>query len=155
VGQTLFVHHDVSWRDVAWAAVLGIQCTVVARVVLRSTLGGMVRVCWQKSAVLPGVGPLSLARAIVKNAPILILDEATSAVDNETEAAIQHALADFAQDRTLLIIAHRLSTIRHADWIYVMGEGGMVVEEGTHQELLERDGVYASLWRLQIGDAMT
>jgi ATP-binding cassette, subfamily B, bacterial len=98
---------------------------------------------------------LSLARAIVKNAPILILDEATSAVDNETEAAIQHALADFAQDRTLLIIAHRLSTIRHADWIYVMGEGGMVVEEGTHQELLERDGVYASLWRLQIGDAMT
>ncbi|MGH3983438.1 MAG: ABC transporter ATP-binding protein [Pseudonocardiaceae bacterium] len=98
---------------------------------------------------------LSLARAIVKNAPILILDEATSAVDNETEAAIQHALADFARDRTLLIIAHRLSTIRHADWIYVMGEGGMVVEEGTHQELLERDGVYASLWRLQIGDAMT
>ncbi|MDQ2882457.1 MAG: ABC transporter ATP-binding protein/permease [Actinomycetota bacterium] len=98
---------------------------------------------------------LSLARAIVKNAPILILDEATSAVDNETEAAIQHALADFAQDRTLLIIAHRLSTIRHADWIYVMGEGGMVVEEGIHQDLLERDGVYASLWRLQIGDTMT
>lgn len=98
---------------------------------------------------------LSLARAIVKNAPILILDEATSAVDNETEAAIQHALADFAQDRTLLIIAHRLSTIRHADWIYVMGAGGMVVEEGTHQDLLERDGVYASLWRLQIGDTMT
>jgi ATP-binding cassette subfamily B protein len=98
---------------------------------------------------------LSLARAILKNAPILILDEATSAVDNETEAAIQSALADFARDRTLLIIAHRLSTIRHADWIYVIGRGGMVVEEGTHQELLERDGVYASLWRLQIGDAMT
>jgi ATP-binding cassette subfamily B protein len=98
---------------------------------------------------------LSLARAMVKSAPILILDEATSAVDNETEAAIQHALADFARDRTLVIIAHRLSTIRHADWIYVMGEGGTITEEGTHQELLERDGVYASLWRLQIGEAMT
>jgi ATP-binding cassette subfamily B protein len=98
---------------------------------------------------------LSLARAIVKSAPILILDEATSAVDNETEAAIQHALADFARDRTLIIIAHRLSTIRHANWIYVMGEGGTIAEQGTHQELLERNGVYASLWRLQIGEAMT
>lgn len=96
---------------------------------------------------------LSLARAIVKSAPILILDEATSAVDNETEAAIQHALADFARDRTMVIIAHRLSTIRHADWIYVMGNGGTVAEEGTHCTLLERDGVYASLWRLQVGEA--
>ena len=96
---------------------------------------------------------LSLARAIVKNAPILILDEATSAVDNETEAAIQHALVDFARDRTLVVIAHRLSTIRHADWIYVIGDGGMIVEEGTHQELVDRSGVYASLWRLQIGEA--
>lgn len=97
---------------------------------------------------------ISLARAIVKDAPIVILDEATSAVDNETEAAIQHALADFARDRTLLVIAHRLSTIRHADWIYVLGGGGRIVEEGTHHELLEREGVYASLWRLQIGEAI-
>jgi len=95
---------------------------------------------------------LSLARAIVKNAPILILDEATSAVDNETEAAIQHALTAFARGRTLIIIAHRLSTIRHADWIYVLGTGGVIVEEGTHDELLELDGVYASLWSLQIGE---
>ena len=95
---------------------------------------------------------LSLARAIVKGAPILVLDEATSAVDNETEAAIQHALVDFARDRTLIIIAHRLSTIRHADWVYVLGEGGTVVEQGTHQHLVERAGVYASLWRLQIGE---
>ncbi|MDQ3761588.1 MAG: ABC transporter ATP-binding protein/permease [Actinomycetota bacterium] len=95
---------------------------------------------------------ISLARAIVKNAPILVLDEATSAVDNETEMAIHRALADFARDRTLVIIAHRLSTIRHADWIYVLGQGGVVVEGGTHHELLEREGVYASLWRLQIGE---
>ncbi|MGQ0772985.1 MAG: ABC transporter ATP-binding protein [Pseudonocardiales bacterium] len=96
---------------------------------------------------------VSLARAILKSAPIVILDEATSAVDNETEAAIQHAIRDFARDRTLVIIAHRLSTIRHADWIYVLGEGGVVVEEGTHQELLDLEGVYASLWRPQIGEA--
>jgi ATP-binding cassette subfamily B protein len=95
---------------------------------------------------------ISLARAILKSAPIVILDEATSAVDNETEAAIQRALADFARDRTMVIIAHRLSTIRHADWIYVMGKGGVVVEGGTHQDLLEQAGVYASLWRLQIGE---
>ncbi|MGH3564670.1 MAG: ABC transporter ATP-binding protein [Pseudonocardia sp.] len=96
---------------------------------------------------------ISLARAIVKSAPILILDEATSAVDNETEAAIQRALTDFAGDRTLVIIAHRLSTTRHADWIYVLDTGGVIAEEGTHHELLERGGVYASLWRLQIGEA--
>jgi ATP-binding cassette, subfamily B, bacterial len=95
---------------------------------------------------------IALARAILKSAPIVILDEATSAVDNETEAAIQRALADFARDRTMVIIAHRLSTIRHADWIYVLGEGGRVVEAGTHQELLDYGGVYASLWHLQIAE---
>lgn len=94
---------------------------------------------------------LSLARAIVKSAPILILDEATSAVDNETEAAIQHALADFARDRTLVVIAHRLSTIRHADWIYVLGSGGTIVEQGHHEQLLALGGVYSSLWNLQVG----
>ncbi len=96
---------------------------------------------------------ISLARAIVKNAPIVILDEATSAVDYETEAAIQHALTDFARDRTLIIIAHRLSTVRHADWIYVLDKGGVVTEGGTHHQLLQHNGVYASLWRLQIGEA--
>jgi len=96
---------------------------------------------------------ISLARAILKSAPIVILDEATSALDNETEAAIQRALRDYARDRTLVIIAHRLSTIRHADWIYVMDKGGAIAEGGTHHELLARDGVYAFLWRLQTGEA--
>ena len=95
---------------------------------------------------------LSLARAIVKQPSVLILDEATSSVDNETEAAIQHALQDFASNRTLLVIAHRLSTIRYADWIYVLGEGGVIVEQGQHEDLLALGRLYASLWYLQIGE---
>jgi len=96
---------------------------------------------------------LSLARTILKSAPIIILDEATSAMDNETDAAVRRSLKEFARGRTMLIIAHRLSTIRHADWIYVMNKGGAIVEEGTHYELLERGSVYASLWQLQNGEA--
>ncbi|GAA3367898.1 ABC transporter ATP-binding protein [Streptomyces sannanensis] len=95
---------------------------------------------------------IALARAILKDAPVVILDEATSAVDNETEAAIQRALRVFAADRTMLIIAHRLSTVRHADRIYVMDKGGVVAEQGTHDELLAQHGLYASLWQLQAGE---
>ncbi|MER5198896.1 ATP-binding cassette domain-containing protein [Streptomyces sp. NPDC002755] len=95
---------------------------------------------------------IALARAILKDAPVVILDEATSAVDNETEAAIQAALRVFAADRTMLIIAHRLSTVRHADRIYVMDKGGIVAEQGTHDELLAQHGLYASLWQLQAGE---
>ncbi|MQS17006.1 ABC transporter ATP-binding protein [Streptomyces kaniharaensis] len=95
---------------------------------------------------------IALARAILKNSPVVILDEATSAVDNETEAAIQRTLRDFATDRTMVIIAHRLSTVRHADRIYVMDKGGVVAEQGTHDELLGQHGLYASLWQLQAGD---
>jgi ATP-binding cassette subfamily B protein len=93
---------------------------------------------------------LAIARAILKNPPILILDEATSAVDNETEAAIQRSLERITQNRTTIAIAHRLSTIRNADRIYVM-ERGQLVEQGTHEELLEQQGVYANLWRVQMG----
>ncbi|CAM2069421.1 ABC transporter ATP-binding protein [Sulfidibacter corallicola] len=94
---------------------------------------------------------LSIARAILKNPPILILDEATSAVDNETEAAIQRSLERVAHDRTTVVIAHRLSTVRNADRILVL-ERGRLVEQGTHQALLDRDGVYAGLWKVQTGD---
>jgi len=94
---------------------------------------------------------LALARAILKNPPILILDEATSAVDNETEAAIQRSLDRLVQGRTSLIIAHRLSTVRNADCIHVL-EAGRIVESGSHEELLALGGSYAALWRLQTGE---
>ncbi|MEB3209785.1 MAG: ABC transporter ATP-binding protein [Leptolyngbyaceae bacterium] len=93
---------------------------------------------------------LAIARAILKDPPILILDEATSAVDNETESAIQRSLENITQNRTTVAIAHRLSTIRNADCIYVM-EFGKLVEQGRHEELLEHNGIYANLWRVQMG----
>ncbi|MBC1237120.1 MULTISPECIES: ABC transporter ATP-binding protein [Nostoc] len=93
---------------------------------------------------------IAIARAILKDPPILILDEATSAVDNETEAAIQKSLAMITQNRTTIAIAHRLSTIRHSHCIYVMDDG-QIVEQGKHEQLLANDGIYASLWRVQSG----
>jgi len=94
---------------------------------------------------------ISIARAILKNPPILILDEATSAVDNETEAAIQRSLFKIAKERTTIIIAHRLSTIRHADKIFVL-ERGELAESGTHEELVRKDGIYKQLWMVQSGE---
>ena len=93
---------------------------------------------------------LAIARAVLKNPPILILDEATSAVDNETEAAIQRSLERITVGRTTIAIAHRLSTVRNADCIYVM-EHGKIVERGRHEELLNQQGVYAGLWQVQTG----
>ncbi len=97
---------------------------------------------------------LSIARALLKNPPILVLDEATSAVDNETEAAIQRSLAKVTKGRTTLMIAHRLSTIRDADRIWVL-EAGKIIEAGTHEELTAQPGLYSALWRVQTGEAAT
>lgn len=93
---------------------------------------------------------IAIARAVLKDPPILVLDEATSAVDNETEAAIARSLEKITQNRTTIAIAHRLSTIRHADCIYVM-DNGKLIEQGTHEELLGKSGVYAGLWQVQTG----
>lgn len=93
---------------------------------------------------------LAIARAVLKNPPVLVLDEATSAVDNETEAAIQRSLSQITRDRTTIAIAHRLSTIRHADCIYVM-EHGQLVESGSHDHLVAEGGIYARLWNIQSG----
>jgi ATP-binding cassette, subfamily B, bacterial MsbA len=91
---------------------------------------------------------IAIARALLKNAPILILDEATSALDTESERLIQAALDELVEGRTTLIIAHRLSTIQHADLIVAM-QDGRVVETGRHEELIARNGLYAALHRMQ------
>jgi ATP-binding cassette, subfamily B, bacterial len=96
---------------------------------------------------------VAMARAILKDAPILVLDEATSSVDNETELAIQRSLATVCRDRTTIVIAHRLSTVRHADQIHVLDDGKLV-ESGTHDELVASGGLYASLWRIQTGEGV-
>ncbi len=94
---------------------------------------------------------IAIARAILKDAPILILDEATSALDSESERLIQDALKKLLANRTVLVIAHRLSTIEHADQIVVL-DAGRIVETGTHAELLARNGHYAMLHRMQFRD---
>jgi ATP-binding cassette subfamily B protein len=93
---------------------------------------------------------ISIARAVLKDPPVLILDEATSAVDNETEAAIQRSLERIAVGRTTIVIAHRLSTVRNADRIFVL-ENGQLREQGKHEELVAAGGIYAALWNVQTG----
>ena len=93
---------------------------------------------------------LAIARAVLKDAPLLILDEATSAVDNETEASLQRSIDYVSRDRTTVIIAHRLSTIRNCDTILVM-DAGAIVESGSHDELVNQGGIYSRLWKVQTG----
>ena len=94
---------------------------------------------------------LAIARALIKNAPILILDEATSALDNESERQVQASLETLMKGRTTLVIAHRLSTVQNADKIVVMDKG-RVVEQGSHTELLAQGGAYAGLYQMQFRD---
>ena len=94
---------------------------------------------------------IAIARAVLKDAQVLVLDEATSNVDNETEAALKRSIGLISRDRTTLIIAHRLSTVRNADMIAVLGDGG-ITETGTHESLLESGGLYSRLWAVQTGE---
>jgi len=89
-----------------------------------------------------------VARALIRNAPIILLDEATAALDSESEKLVQEAIGHLCQNRTTIVIAHRLHTIMHADAIMVM-EAGEIVESGRHDDLLRRGGRYASFFRLQ------
>ena len=94
---------------------------------------------------------IAIARTILADRSNLLFDEATSAIDYETEAAIQRALQEVMGDRTTVLVAHRLSTVRHADWIYVLDKG-TVVEEGRHEDLVRKKGLYSRLWRIQTGE---
>ena len=94
---------------------------------------------------------IAIARAVLKDAPVLVLDEATSNVDNETEAALKRSISQISKGRTTLIIAHRLSTVRNADIIAVLHKGE-ISEKGTHESLLEEDGTYSRLWAVQTGE---
>jgi ATP-binding cassette subfamily B protein len=91
---------------------------------------------------------LTIARAILQDAPVVLLDEATAYVDPENEAAVQEALSELTRNRTLLVVAHRLHTIAQADQILVL-DGGRIVEHGTHHQLIERNGKYARMWFVQ------
>ena len=91
---------------------------------------------------------MSIARAVLKNPPILILDEATSALDTESERLVQDALSNLMKNRTSVVIAHRLSTIQHADEIIVM-QKGVIIERGTHTQLLAKNGTYSKLHEMQ------
>ncbi|OEY86997.1 hypothetical protein BIY23_00670 [Wolbachia pipientis] len=93
---------------------------------------------------------IAIARAILKNAPILILDEATSQLDSVTESLIQESLWELMQNKTTIVIAHRLSTLLHMDRILVFDKG-KIIEDGTHDELLAKAGLYKSLWDAQVG----
>jgi ABC-type multidrug transport system fused ATPase/permease subunit len=97
---------------------------------------------------------ISVARALLRDAPILLLDEATSALDSVSEAAIQNALVDLMKDKTVIAVAHRLSTLRSMDRLVII-EGGEIVEDGSHDELIAHGGVYARLWNSQVSGFIT
>lgn len=143
------VQHQVSDEQI-W---LALEAANLSDFVRELPLGLNTQVGENASALSGGQRQrLAIARALIKNAPILILDEATSALDNESERQVQSSLETLMQGRTTLVIAHRLSTVQKADLILVMDQG-LIIESGRHDDLLEQGGVYAILYRLQFADA--
>jgi ATP-binding cassette subfamily B protein len=162
VGQDVFLFHGTVWDNIAYGKpeasrneILHAAEVAEAHRFIMALPEGYDTVVGERGQKLSGGQRqrLSIARAVLVDPPILILDEATSSVDNETEAAIQRSLARLVLDRSTIVIAHRLSTIRHADTIHVI-ENGYVVESGTHDQLLDLEGSYATLWRVQTGEAV-
>lgn len=160
VGQDIFLFHGTVFENIAYGRpeatldeVLAAARAAEADVFIQSLPEGFNTIVGERGQKLSGGQRqrISIARAILKNPPILILDEATSAVDNETEAAIQKSLEVVSKGRTTIVIAHRLSTIRHADQIIVMDKG-KIAELGTHEALLSQRGLYSALWRVQTGE---
>jgi ATP-binding cassette subfamily B protein len=159
VSQEVFLFHGTVAENIAYGSFEATQAEIIAAAkiaeahdFIRQLPQGYETIVGERGQKLSGGQRqrLAIARAVLKNPPILILDEATSAVDNETEAAIERSLDRITQNRTTIAIAHRLSTIRNADRIYVM-ERGKLVEQGKHEELLEQQGIYANLWNVQLG----
>jgi len=159
VSQEVFLFHGTVAENIAYgsfgatrAAIEQAAALAEAAGFIEALPGGYDTVVGERGQRLSGGQRqrIALARAILKQPPLLVLDEATAAVDNETEAAIQRSLDHITADRTTLVIAHRLSTVRHADRIVVM-EQGRIVESGSHEQLLARDGAYGGLWRVQAG----
>ena len=159
VSQEVFLFHGTVAENIAYGSFGAPRAAIEQAAVLAEAAGfietlpeGYDTVVGERGQRLSGGQRqrIALARAILKNPPVLVLDEATAAVDNETEAAIQRSLDRITASRTTLVIAHRLSTVRHADQIVVM-EQGRIVESGHHDDLIGRDGPYANLWRVQAG----
>ena len=162
VGQDVFLFHGTVWDNIAYGKpeatheeIRHAAEVAEAHRFIMELPEGYDTIVGERGQKLSGGQRqrLSIARAVLVDPPILILDEATSSVDNETEAAIQRSLARLVVDRSTIVIAHRLSTIRHADAIHVI-EDGRVTESGTHEQLVHHDGVYAALWRVQTGEAV-
>ncbi|MEB3180198.1 MAG: ABC transporter ATP-binding protein [Nostocaceae cyanobacterium] len=162
VSQDVFLFHGTVAENIAYGSFNATEKQIItaakiaeAHTFIRQLPHGYDTIVGERGQKLSGGQRqrIAIARAVLKNPPILILDEATSAVDNETEAAIQRSLERITVNRTTIAIAHRLSTIRNADCIYVM-ERGKLVESGTHEQLLSENGIYTSLWRVQSGQRM-
>ena len=161
VSQQVVLFNDTIARNIAYGALANASEADVAAAAdaanatefIRKLPDGMQSRIGDSGALLSGGQRqrIAIARAILKDAPILILDEATSALDSESERLIQDALKKLLANRTVLVIAHRLSTIEHADQIVVV-DAGRIVEAGTHAELLAKNGHYAMLHRMQFRD---